>query len=166
MMDYMYLTPRIRPLYKFIGEMRDAVTTCPSCGDVVDRLTTIFDGRIVPRATLLTMKAKISEDDWLDQRDQWKYLCRHCAQVETIPAEPFDLVGFHRWLKGSAIMASSQHEYVVRIRRLVDNYDRQQLADALAGDSLVETILAMVPERDARNYRRALVKYQQFSQSK
>ncbi|MGL5698631.1 MAG: flagella biosynthesis regulatory protein FliZ, partial [Kluyvera sp.] len=140
-------------------------THCAHCHKLLDRITLVRQGEIVNKIAISRLDMLMDEADWQQERSAWSALCRFCGDLHCKEQSAFfNIIGFKQYLLEQTDMsAGTVREYVVRLRRLGNHFDEQQVPRAVLQERHSdEKLEAWLPDTSTNNYRIALRKYLRF----
>ncbi|MCZ7834992.1 flagella biosynthesis regulatory protein FliZ [Atlantibacter hermannii] len=154
-----------RPISRYLKDFKHAETHCAQCGKLLDRITLVHRGTIVNKTAIAQLDTLIDEATWASQRHEWSALCRFCGDLHCkVQSEHFDIIGFKQYLFERTDMSPGTiREYVVRLRRLGEHLEAQQIpADQAQQGEIEDQLERWLPPTSTNNYRIALRKYSRY----
>ncbi|MFP2514667.1 flagella biosynthesis regulatory protein FliZ [Buttiauxella agrestis] len=154
-----------RPLSRFLKDFKHTQTHCAQCAKLLDRITLTHRGEIVSKTAIAQLDTLIDENGWQVERQSWAALCRFCGDLYCKEQQHyFDIIGFKEYLFDQTEMSHGTiREYVVRLRRLGNHLDSQNIpAPSSAKGYFDDSLEPWLPTTSTNNYRIALRKYGQF----
>lgn len=154
-----------RPLSRYLKDFKHSQTHCTHCRKLLDRITLVRSGEIVNKLAISRLDMLVDEQTWLEQRSEWAALCRFCGDLHCKEqSDFFNIIGFKQYLfEHTEMSPGTVREYVVRLRRLGEHLEKQDISRTLMQDGAPDDVLApWLPSTSTNNYRIALRKYTQF----
>lgn len=153
-----------RPLSRYLKDFKHTQTHCAHCRKELDRITLARDGEIVSKIAVARLNAAMSDAEWQIERPHWRALCRFCGDLYCKTRSGyFDIIGFRQYLNEQTDMSpGTVREYVVRLRRLSDYLESQNISLPALSARLDEALAPWLPPTSTNNYRIALRKYARY----
>lgn len=155
----------LRPLYRYINAFKEEQFQCAHCGQILERVSLVFNGSELSQKMVLGMKERVDEQDWLEIKKSLLALCRFCREIYCAPPVSFfELSEFKNYLHYHTYLArSSIYEYVIRLRR----FDNVVTSAGLSfSDEIIDDFdskfFLLVEEPTRKNLKSALIKYEQY----
>ena len=154
-----------RPLSRYLKDFKHSQTHCAHCHKLLDRITLVRRGEIVNKIAISRLDTLMDETEWQHEQQEWMALCRFCGDLHCKEhSDYFDIIGFKQYLFEQTEMShGTVREYVVRLRRLGNHLDENNISHTLLQDGFIdENLEPWLPSTSTNNYRIALRKYAQF----
>lgn len=154
-----------RPLSRYIKDFKHSQTYCAHCHKTLDRISLVFDDKILNKDAIAEMTELVGEQQWNELQGKFTALCRFCSEIFcNSNTDYFDIMSFKQYLFEQTEMShSTVREYVVRLRRLDELLSSTNFSmKEFTADVIQQQLSDKLTESAFSNYNIALRKYEQY----